>query len=466
MLQEGVIKWGYDTGFNSFSYCCYPGAAFFRDDYNIEALRSYGIYVDIRGDTHMYKDNKRVRDDWIGKNMQYLIGRVGLFKHFQGENFRPWSGENYLMPDRYTNLQVDSQTGRPCPHLSNDGKCNQPVDIDQCDWIDALEDNLSADMTTRNSLSNRDFVNDPVFEKVLNLLEASYFLMNYNETRHLHSFEYIERIEMRNLGPHRVRRGGRTDEEKEDDKLSVVGPYPDHSGGNFKKIEPEFTLEFFDDFIHRKEDKKAERRNAVADFIDTIASSMLERIPVIRDTELFCTDRRRRGASRNRAPKVKETSTNMNPMIAMKLVMRGSIKGFDNNLIKPHMNDSEATFLRENYEFSSNMYKFVYSDNEDDIIEAPFGAEDRPRHFHSKEEAKSFVDEVAQAFLEYQGIPPEGPRDQNTGKRLYTDDQKSRFKLWEFAHSKNDDGSYSLGVFIDFFIFIFDQFYLQQSFKR
>ena len=50
MLQEGVIKWGYDTGFNSFSYCCYPGAAFFRDDYNIEALRSYGIYVDIRGD--------------------------------------------------------------------------------------------------------------------------------------------------------------------------------------------------------------------------------------------------------------------------------------------------------------------------------------------------------------------------------------------------------------------------------
>ena len=33
----------------------------------------------------MYKDNKRVRDDWIGKNMQYLIGRVGLFKHFQGK---------------------------------------------------------------------------------------------------------------------------------------------------------------------------------------------------------------------------------------------------------------------------------------------------------------------------------------------------------------------------------------------
>ena len=58
-LQEGVLKWGYDTGFNSFSYCCYPGAAFFRDDYNIESLRSYGIYVDIRDDAHMYNDNLR-----------------------------------------------------------------------------------------------------------------------------------------------------------------------------------------------------------------------------------------------------------------------------------------------------------------------------------------------------------------------------------------------------------------------
>ena len=85
MLQQGVIKWGYDTGFNSFSYCCYPGAAFFRDDYNIEALRSYGIYVDIRGDPHIYKENRRLRDDWIGKNMQYLIGRTGLFKHYQGK---------------------------------------------------------------------------------------------------------------------------------------------------------------------------------------------------------------------------------------------------------------------------------------------------------------------------------------------------------------------------------------------
>ena len=227
-------------------------------------------------------------------------------------------------------------------------------------------------------------------------------------------------------------------------QVNVVGPFPDHdgAGGTFKKIEPEFTIEFFNSYIDRKTEKKAERRADVADFIDNVATSMLERISIIRDTELFCTDRRRRGASRAKAPVVKETTSSMNPMVAMKLVMRGSIKGFDNNLIKPHMNETEANFLRENYEFSSNMYKFVYSENEEDIIQAPFGAEDRPRHFHSREEAKQFVDEVAEAFLEYQGVIPEGDRDQNTGKRQFTDEQKSRFKLWEFANSKNDDGTY------------------------
>jgi len=122
------------------------------------------------------------------------------------------------MPDRYTNLQVDGQTGRPCPHLSEDGKCKNPQNILQCEWIDALEDHLTDDMSERGGKNDRDFLSDPVFENILNLLEASYFLMNYNETRHLHAFEYIERIEMRHLGNSRVRRA-RTDEEKEDDKV-------------------------------------------------------------------------------------------------------------------------------------------------------------------------------------------------------------------------------------------------------
>ena len=113
-------------------------------------------------------------------------------------------------------------------------------------------------------------------------------------------------------------------------------------------------------------------------------------------------------------------------------------------LIRPNLNETEANFLRENYEFSSNMYKFIYNEN-DKVIEAPYGAEDKPRHFHSKEEAKKFVDEVAEAFLEYQGIQPAGNRDK-TGRKRFTDDQKSRFKLWEFAHSKNPDGSYSFKV--------------------
>jgi hypothetical protein len=84
-LEQGVTKWGFDTGFNSFSYCCSVGAAFFRDDYNIEALRSYGVYSDIRTDDHMYTENRRIREDWMSKNAQYMIGRTGLFKGYQGK---------------------------------------------------------------------------------------------------------------------------------------------------------------------------------------------------------------------------------------------------------------------------------------------------------------------------------------------------------------------------------------------
>ena len=84
------------------------------------------------------------------------------------------------------------------------------------------------------------------------------------------------------------------------------------------------------------------------------------------------------------------------------------------------------------------MYKFIYGEDEDDAdnyIQAPQGAEDKPRHFHSKAEAKTFVEDVTEAFLQYQGIKPQNDYD-SAGKPLYTDDQKSRFKLWEFAHSK------------------------------
>ena len=347
------------------------------------------------------------------------------------------------MPDRYTNLQIDSQTGRPCPHLSDDGKCSNPVDIDQCDWIDALETNLESDVAARTNMNNKEFMDSDIFGNMLELLEASYFLMNHNETRHLHSFEFIQRIDVRHMDVHNRVRRARTEEEKQDDKVNVLGPFPEHDGGTFKKIEPEFTVAFFRDFIDRKPTAKAQRRNDVAEFVDTVAASMLDRMTIIRNTEMFCTSRKRRGVSPVKNIKPINLTTSLSPMVAMKLLMRGSIKGFDNNVIKPNMNESEVSFLRENYEFSSNMYKFVYSDNEEDIIQAPFGAEDRPRHFHSKEEAKTFVDEVASAFLEYQGVRPEGDRNDDSGKRAFTNEQKSRFKLWEFAHTKEEDGSYS-----------------------
>ena len=253
-------------------------------------------------------------------------------------------------------------------------------------------------------MSDIKFVNSGHFVSTLQLLEASYFLMNLNETRHLHSFEYIQRIEMQRLDPptpSRQRRA-RTEEEKEDDKLNVIGPFPEHSGGNFKKIEPEFTAEFFDAYVNRKASEKAQRRSEVLDFLESVGRSMLDRIPVIRDREIFCSDRERRSEPES-AEKKAEGNKSLSPMVAMKLLLRGSIKGLSKDVVKPNMNEAEANFLRENYEFSSNMYKFVYSQDKKDIIQAPFGAEEKPRHFHSKEEAKKFVDDVTEAFLEYQG---------------------------------------------------------------
>ena len=274
----------------------------------------------------MYKDNKRVRDDWIGKNMQYLIGRTGLFKHYQGEKFRPWSGAGYKLPDRYTNLQIDGNSGRPCAHLTT--KCEKPVDIDQCSWVDQLEAHLQSALDARDGLSNTQFSNSDDFIKMIQLLEASYFLMNQNETGHLYDFEFIQRIDLsEDLSASRVRRA-RTEEEKADDKIDVLGPYPEHSGGNFRKVDPEFTTEFFHSYINRFSHGKATRRNSVVEFLVKISKSMLNRIPVIREKLLFCSDRSKR--SNLDTSKVEtESKGSRNPMSAMKLLLRGSIKGMD-----------------------------------------------------------------------------------------------------------------------------------------
>ena len=345
------------------------------------------------------------------------------------------------MPDRYTNLQIDSVTGRPCPHISDVGKCSSPIDIDQCEWIDALESGLQADLSIADSSTSSQFINSDSFETLVNLLEASYFLMSKNETSMLHKFEFVTKLAVRNVPINRFRRA-RTDEEKADDGIQVIGPFPENSGGNFKKVDPEFTSQFFKSFVDRKNSDKGPRRNDVAEFVKNVGRSMLNRIDVIRETEIFCSDRSRRESRSRRTIFGKESKKSMNPMVAMQMLVRGNIKNYGSKTIEIK-NATEASFLRENYEFSSNMYKFIYSDNEEDVISAPYGADDKPRHFHSKVEAKKFVDEVAEAFLGYQGIPADGPRDLATGKKTYTDTQKVRFKLWEFAHTLNKDGTFS-----------------------
>lgn len=135
-----------------------------------------------------------------------------------------------------------------------------------------------------------------------------------------------------------------------------------------------------------------------------LVANMLARIDLIRDIELKCDDRRKRDTSVNLRPQPQAGNTSFNPAVAMKFIVRGNIKSMDQEIIRPNLNATEFQQLRENYEFSSNMYKFIYSANSADIIEAPYGAEGKPRHFHSKAEAKAFVDRVADAFLQYQGI--------------------------------------------------------------
>ena len=71
--------------------------------------------------------------------------------------------------------------------------------------------------------------------------------------------------------------------------------------------------------------------------------------------------------------------------------------------MRPNMNETAAIQLRENYEFSANMYKFIYDENEQNADNYLHSGEDKPRHFYSLSEAKKFVDDVSDAFLQYQG---------------------------------------------------------------
>ena len=139
------------------------------------------LEVSVHLKVEIVKHELQVRDDWISKNMQYIIGRSGLFKHFQGESFRPWSGHNYEKPDRYTGLTVERSTGAACSDLSEENMCNEPEPVSQCDWFDAVEDTL------RVAESNRptnlvQFFNDDTFKDILQALEASFFTMTRNET--------------------------------------------------------------------------------------------------------------------------------------------------------------------------------------------------------------------------------------------------------------------------------------------
>ena len=460
MLQEGVTKWGYDTGFNSFSYCCYPGAAFFRDDYNIEALRSYGMYVDIRGDPHMYSDNRRVRDDWMGKNMQYLIGRTGVFKQYQGEDFRPWSATKYSMPKRYTNLQLDENTNMPCAHLNEETKCTAPQDVDQCDWMDALKDKLEQQIAARETYDkNGAYISSDDFDTTVRLLEASYFFMHRNQTLDLSRFARLRQLKvLPSQAVHsRKRRAPKTDEEKIDATFDVLDmPEHDGLGGHFERINPTITAAFFRNYVTRSgnfnqdKDGQPARRQKVVDFVDEAMHACMEKVNLILSEEISCTARRRRETPAKK-PLIQTNNAgkkSFNPNVAMKMVLRGSIKDFTGGFkdeLKPNASPEEQNKLRENYEFSSNMYKFIYGegeDNADNFIQGPQGAEDKPRHFHSKEEAKTFVDDVTRAFLQYQGLEPEDGYD-DAGVAQYTGDQMKRFKLWEFAHSKNNDGTWS-----------------------
>ena len=380
----------------------------------------------------MYNDHRRVRDDWMSKNAQYMIGRTGLFKAYQGDNFRPWS-DGYRMEDRYTNLQVDAETGMPCAHLDAETKCTQPVDVGQCDFMDALLAGLESVASLPVDVASA------TFDKSMQLLEASYFLMNANQTAHLMSFERIQQINViQSKKIHgRTRRGA-----EQMDNAQVLGPFPDHDGGHFKKISPTLTAAFFRDYIERSgnvkkgdERQRRERRERVGEFVTTMVEAMRQKVEMILAREIPCSARdRRETPARPRVLRETQATTSTSPATAMNFLLRGSIKKLGRLLVRPNLNETETNKLRENYEFSANMYKFIYSEDEQNADNYLHSGEDKPRHFYTLTEAKKFVDDVSDAFLKYQGVAPAGIM--INGIQQYTDEQRNLFKLWQFTHSK------------------------------
>lgn len=83
-----------------------------------------------------------------------------------------------------------------------------------------------------------DYLRSDIFEETVELLESGYFLMNQNQTKHLMSFEHIQQIDViQSKKIHGKNRRAAGDQ--------MLGPFPDHDGGHFKKINPLMTVEFF-----------------------------------------------------------------------------------------------------------------------------------------------------------------------------------------------------------------------------
>ena len=159
-----------------------------------------------------------------------------LIKTISGQKFRPWSNKFHI-DDRYTNLQIDSETGKPCGHLHEETKCQNPIDVGQCDFFESMQQKLKK-VSEKTWENTDDYLQSDIFEETVELLESGYFLMNQNQTKQLMSFEHIQQIDViQSKKIHGKNRRAAGDQ--------MLGPFPDHDGGHFKKINPLMTVEFF-----------------------------------------------------------------------------------------------------------------------------------------------------------------------------------------------------------------------------
>ena len=123
---------------------------------------------------------------------------------------------------------------------------------------------------------------------------------------------------------------------------------------------------------------------------------MTTKVDHILNHEIACDSRDRRETPViKRVLRSTESRMTTSPKTAMKLLVRGKIRTLGRKLIRPNLNETETIKLRENYEFSANMYKFIYSENEQNADNYLHSGEDKPRHFYSRTEAKKFVDDVS-----------------------------------------------------------------------